>query len=168
VRFVLWAGLLGSGCSCDQVPCFERHGDPTLAQIQSQIFDRSCNKFSSCHNPYGMGDAAELNLCGPKSPYHYCSGTDTTVHDRIVNVSATCRPGSRSVEDPTCVPEDADAGPPSILVVPGDPDSSYLYRRISGDVPDGVRCMPYGTTDCLCAQGQDAIRTWIEDGALDD
>ena len=167
MQYALLATFFACGCDCGaEPPCFQ--GDPTLAEIQSQIFDRSCNKFESCHNSGAGVSVGGLDLCGPDSPGPFCDDDKTSVRDRLVDVPAGCTVGSRSCEDPACVPEDADAGPPTFRVVPGDPNASYLYRRVSGEGlgDDCVRKMPYGATDGLCKEGVDAIRTWIENGAL--
>ena len=166
MRHALVATLLACGCDCaSQPPCFE--GDPTLGEIQAQIFDRSCNDFSTCHVSGAGPSVGDLNLCGPQSPGEDCDADETSVRDRLVDVPSACSVGSRSCDDPACVPA-GDAGPPpTIRVVPGDPESSYLFMRVSGEGlgADCVRLMPYGATDGLCREGVDAIRTWIENGA---
>jgi mono/diheme cytochrome c family protein len=48
-------------------------------------------------------------------------------------------------------------------VEPGDPDASYLIRKIEGTAATGVRMPPFGNT--LDQETIDAIRQWISDGA---
>jgi hypothetical protein len=53
------------------------------------------------------------------------------------------------------------------LVVPGDPDASYLYEKVSRPMPArGVR-MP-NTSPPLEPRALDALRAWIAAGAKDD
>ena len=150
--------LLLTGCPGEEPPCFE--GEATFGEIQTKIFDVSCNNFSTCHNTTAGNSVANLDLCTPSSPADDCEFDDSDPYETLVGVEASCRVGSRSEEDPFCVVGE------TIRVVPGDPEASYLYRRVSGEGlgPD-VRKMPYGSTDGLCAEGVDAIRTWIENGA---
>ena len=58
--------------------------------------------------------------------------------------------------------------PGAILVVPGDPDASYLIHKLEGR-PDivGVR-MPRGTGPFLTEGQILVIRRWIETGAAND
>lgn len=51
------------------------------------------------------------------------------------------------------------------LVVPGNPDMSLLYRKLTTKPPCGSRMPPTGA---LSAQDQERIRKWIADGAADD
>jgi len=55
---------------------------------------------------------------------------------------------------------------PLLLVEPGSPEKSYLYRKLIGDHTDvggaGER-MPFG--DTLSAEQIETVRRWIEDGA---
>jgi hypothetical protein len=52
------------------------------------------------------------------------------------------------------------------LVVPADPSTSLLYRKLSETKPPcGSRMPPTGP---LNSQELARIRTWIEDGAADD
>lgn len=53
-----------------------------------------------------------------------------------------------------------------LLVVPFDPEQSYLYEKLTKEQPtSGVR-MPFGS-DPLSAEQITAIRLWIENGALE-
>lgn len=69
----------------------------------------------------------------------------TDAHTAIVNVMA--------------------AGTPLPLVVPGDPEGSYLYQKITQDMPvAGGRMPPSGGE--LSADRIETIRSWIAGGAL--
>jgi hypothetical protein len=55
-----------------------------------------------------------------------------------------------------------------LLVRPGDPDASYLVRKIEGGpgisgvlMPSGCPGAPQGGAVCLSADGIEAVRTWI-------
>lgn len=56
--------------------------------------------------------------------------------------------------------------PGNTLVIPGDPDNSYLVRKLEGG-PDiaGDQMPPGGALD---AERLQLVRDWIEAGALDD
>jgi hypothetical protein len=57
--------------------------------------------------------------------------------------------------------------PEQMLVVPGDPDASYLYQKVTQPVPaKGVR-MPNASPP-LEARALSALREWIRLGARDD
>jgi hypothetical protein len=51
------------------------------------------------------------------------------------------------------------------LVVPGNPDMSLLYRKLTDMPPCGSRMPPTGA---LTAAEIGRFRTWIANGALDD
>ncbi len=150
----LLAALVVTGCS-DPAPCYD--GAATFGDIQAQVFDRSCNKFSVCHGPGAGTSVGELNLCGPDSPA--CEGDPGNSYDALVGAFASCEHGPRDPDDPSCVPDE------TVRVVPGDPDASYLWRRLTGDgLGADVERMPYNSPP-LCGEALDAIREWIEAGA---
>jgi len=61
----------------------------------------------------------------------------------------------------------ASAGSSRILVVAGDPNSSYLYEKISRDTPSqGMRMPP--NAQPLSNENIERIRAWITAGARDD
>jgi hypothetical protein len=53
---------------------------------------------------------------------------------------------------------------PAIRVVPGEPDSSVLFQKLSGNSLFGQR-MPAG--GALSADDLETVRLWVEEGALD-
>lgn len=57
--------------------------------------------------------------------------------------------------------------PQYLRIHPGNPTDSYLYMKITGDPRIGGSPMPL-TGGPLAADQIEAIRQWIEDGALDD
>jgi hypothetical protein len=56
--------------------------------------------------------------------------------------------------------------PGHILVVPGDPDASYLLAKVGGPGEIQGDHMPVGT-DGISEERIEAIRSWIKDGAQD-
>ncbi|MEW5855183.1 MAG: hypothetical protein AB2A00_40780 [Myxococcota bacterium] len=123
---------------------------PTLTDIQAKVFTPSCS-LASCHG--GNTPEADLDLTTGKS------------HQQLYNrVSVFQR----------------DGGPSLVLVIPGDPDNSFLVHKLekttgqlqSGNCPEGGqgsecdlgRPMPYGNPP-ICDKQMAAIRQWIDDGA---
>lgn len=52
----------------------------------------------------------------------------------------------------------------TVRVVAGEPDSSFLYQKLTGNQSDGS---PMPPTGLLPADKQELVRVWIEEGALD-
>jgi hypothetical protein len=114
------------------------------------IFEGPVNKCTGCHGPSGA--SANLTL----------GGSDCVKSSDIV---------AALVNKPTV------AGGQFKLVVPFDPDHSWLYLKATGKAasagctPTGaVQCstglMPQGSTTVTLTQAeQDALRKWIQDGA---
>ena len=118
--------------------------EPTMASLEQHYFARSCT-FSSCH---GVMDESGEAKPAASAPW-LVSGQ---AHQALVGVIAS---------DPTA----AAAG--KMLVVPGDPDASYLVQKLEGPAPGEGALMPLGQTEPLdpdCAIA--ALRAWIEAGAL--
>jgi hypothetical protein len=84
----------------------------------------------------GAAAAGALNL----------EGTDEAVHAELVDAQATV------------------AG--RILVVPMDPGTSYLYEKLTSDMPAAGERMPM--TGELEADRIELVRAWIEAGAAND
>ena len=56
--------------------------------------------------------------------------------------------------------------PPMLRVAPGDPENSYLYRKITGRPATGTNLMPPpGATSLLTSEEKDRIKCWIDRGA---
>jgi hypothetical protein len=56
----------------------------------------------------------------------------------------------------------------AVLVVPGDPDASYLVRKLEGAADIVGSRMPRGTGPFLTAGQMQIVRRWIELGAKND
>lgn len=112
--------------------------DPTYGELQAQVFNVSCNQ-SSCHSVNGR--RGELVL------------VDGMSHAQLVNVAAD---------------NEAAAAEGLLRVVPGDPERSFLYRKLRS--PLELRygeVMPLGTGG-LDEERLDGIRAWIARGAPED
>jgi hypothetical protein len=55
--------------------------------------------------------------------------------------------------------------PGSMLVIPGDPDNSYLVKKLEGTVDIAGQRMPRGNGPFLIEGQITVIRKWIQDGA---
>jgi hypothetical protein len=132
-----FSGALPSGDGVqggDFVADFEVQGlQASLDSIQANVFAVSC-AFSGCHS----GPA------GPGLP----TGLDLTSADASFAVLV----GVASVEVPTV-----------LRVTPGDPDASYLVRKLEGTAAVGGQ-MPAGSPP-LDQATIDVIRAWINSGA---
>jgi len=113
------------------------------------IFESNTNKCTGCHGPQGA--SANLTL----------GGSDCVKSSDIVAA---------------LVNKNSTTGGQFKLIVPGDPDKSWLYLKVTGKAGT-VTCTPTGGNQCLpdtMPQGgavtltqaeQDALRKWIQDGA---
>ena len=121
-------------------------GPATLTDVQTDVFDRSCG-FSSCHG--STAGAGELDL------------TAGHAHASLVGVV----PAGVDNTDPD-LPAGVDVSG-EILVIPGDPDNSYLMKKLAG--ADGINgaAMPEGSPP-IDPKLVDEIASWIEAGAADD
>jgi hypothetical protein len=111
--------------------------DDKFSSIQTQTFDRTCNS-SSCHG--GSFPKALLDLTASKS-YEQLLG------NIIQNTAAKDRYRA--------------------LVVPGKPDSSFLYIKLKGPRTDEGVQMPE-RLPAISAPELEAIRIWIQRGAPND
>lgn len=92
-----------------------------------------------------LGQSCAFSTChGSGSGYLQLRGTDAD-YDALVGVTAF-------------------AAPDETLVVPGDPDASYLMAKLDGAAGIVGDTMPQGG-DLLDASTRDVIRDWIADGA---
>lgn len=73
-------------------------------------------------------------------------GLEGSTHAKLVDVTAT--------------------GTAATLVVPGDPDASYLLEKLTASAPTAGDPMPPGAP--LPAAKLEMVRSWIEAGAADD
>lgn len=141
--FVCAAPLVLSGAGCD-----EKLSDltgptpnltPTFASIQQEIFNTTDSSgrlaCSSCHVPGGAA-----------------AGTGLFLTDAVTSYAALVGRGSR-------------LKPGETLVIPGDPDNSYLVRKLEGGPNiNGLR-MPRNTGPFLTEGQMLVIRRWISEGA---
>jgi hypothetical protein len=119
-------------------------GPATFTTVQDDVFTKSC-AFSTCHG----GRAGDLKL------------TEGESYAALVNVT----PAGVNSTNPE-YPADVDVSD-EILVIPGDPDNSYLIKKLEGAPDINGSPMPEGS------QGFDEdkvelVRSWIANGALDD
>jgi hypothetical protein len=131
------AFVISTGCSPSPPPT-------TFAAINSQILQRSCANFSTCHSDQGQKTAANLNLA----------------HD----------PYNALVDQPSTEPGLKDATSGYLLVKRGDPDHSLLYIKLMlplAATDDGgfEESMPLGNPH-LPDTDISGIHTWILNGAL--
>lgn len=138
--------MVGCGSSSDANPCTGGQVDcngacinpiePTLAAIQSEIFEARGCALSACHD--SNFPQADLDLSSAAA-----SGMN------LVNVSST------QVTE-------------SLLVAPNDSGASYLMNKIEGvGIPLGFSRMPLNSGgEVLCNAEIEAIRQWIDDGAV--
>lgn len=121
--------------------CLEAVDHSDLAWIQENVFTPSCSRFTACHQGRALM-ANELSL------------EDGDAHAQLVGVAS--------------VEENADG---MLRVAPGDPENSYLmvllgyYGSDHPAIGDGG-LMPYNSP-LLCDEMQEAVKRWIEAGALD-
>ena len=94
---------------------------------------------NQCHG--GSNPAAGLDLQTNES--------GNEMYDRLVGVPSTQQPGLNLVEA-------------------GDPASSYLFLKLTGDPSITGGIMPAGVSGGLSPQSIDSIQTWITNGALRD
>ena len=119
----------------------ESGGDlaPTLSSLQSEVFAGSC-ALASCHSADTQTGQLVLE-------------PGTSFGD-LVDVPAV---QAGAVEDGLA------------RVVPGDPEASFLWIKLQPGVdPSYGALMPQGSTTGLDANELDAIREWIELGAMND
>jgi hypothetical protein len=111
-------------------------GDADFAAVQREVFDRSCTS-ASCH--------ASATRAGGLS----LEASDS--YDSLVDVE----------------PDNGVARAAGLLrVVPGDPESSFLVRKITSDLAPGEGSpMPLGMSP-LAPADIELVRSWIAEGAL--
>jgi hypothetical protein len=109
---------------------------PTFSSIQTEIFEMTdlAGRAACITCHTNQGRTPAQNLNLHLDPYA-----------ALVNVPSRERPGA-------------------VLVVPGDPESSYLIRKLEGRDINGVR-MPFNTPPYLTDGQILVIRRWIETGA---
>jgi len=144
-RFIATLALAGglslaAGCDSDTADPGDCNIQPRLSSVASQYFAPGC-VFDGCHTTRSSEGGLDLEAAG--------------LHARLVNVPA----------------QDANAAARGkLLVVPGDPDASFLLQKVEGRMEaDEGELMPDGATepidpDCRIRM----LREWIVRGAPND
>jgi len=112
--------------------------EPTFTSIQREIFDTT--------DPSGRTACTACHSAAGRVPSGGLNLTSGNSYAALVGVNSLERPALRRV-------------------APGDPDASYIVRKLEGG-PDivGVR-MPRGTGPYLSSGQMQVIRRWIAQGA---
>ncbi len=132
--------------------CAEADSHSDFACLQDRVFASNCSS-DSCHNAPENGQPPGGRITLTTGAYATLMGDDGS------GVMSEVAPGRQ-------------------LVVPGQPEASYLFFLLRGvyadegtppfaEPPDDVGYMPQGQMT-LCCQKIEAVRRWIEAGALND
>ena len=109
----------------------------------------------------GTFSAIYQDILAPKCAGPVCHGTESTGGSLVVDGSADASAVRATLINRA--PSGSECGTADLpLVVPGNPDRSLLYRKLSDNPPCGARMPPTGA---LTADELTSIRTWIQDGA---
>ncbi|MDB5035591.1 MAG: hypothetical protein JWQ98_2832 [Chlorobi bacterium] len=111
--------------------------EPTYTSIRNKIFTKSCST-PSCHSTEGFRGAMVLEA--------------DKAYDNLVSVPAD---------------NDGAKARHLLRVSPGQPDSSFLYIKLTHPAANEGSLMPYSGIP-LDSQSISAIRTWIANGAKRD
>jgi len=136
------SGCGGTSCEETQVDCDGTCIDvipATLEGVTTHVFEKSC-AFSTCHDAASPAESFAL-------------------HD-LASVAAAINTASSQNDS-------------VMLIAPTDPANSYIYRKLTGEnmtatdvAGNAATIMPPGSP--LCAPKVEAVRAWIEAGALPD
>jgi hypothetical protein len=141
---LLFSTLALACSSGDEPPPPPAPLDPTFANVVKQVITEV-----NCGGP----------LCHTLTAGGFTLGPKAQLHAALVDQPASGKDCKLA----------ADAGPsatPLILVVPGDPDASLLYLKLTGTQPCGKK-MP-DTAKPLTAEQIELVHDWIADGAKND
>lgn len=134
------------GCQPTMIPV----GPVSFSKDIQPIFDARC---VSCHSPGGMADQV-MHLV-PEHSYDALVPSDEN-HEGGMEGNGELLEGNGEHRD-------MDHG---ARVVPGDSANSYLYQKVSMDSPpEGGARMPFGGPPLSQSQ-IDLIKSWIDQGAL--
>lgn len=147
--WVVLPALLGA--ACDQPPYIPPKLDdgedgtttcdvqPTLSSLASKYFASSC-VFSGCHDARSNEGNLDMEA--------------EDLHAELVGVEAD---------------DDNARARGKVLVVPGDPDGSFIVQKVEGRMErDEGKWMPEGTDEPIDPECRiKMLRQWIADGALD-
>jgi hypothetical protein len=112
--------------------------------------------------PMGSSDAGIVTLADLEAHVFSASCAFSTCHSGGSPAGALDLEGS-SRDALVGVPSSANTG--RILVVPGDVEGSYLYRKLADDPPEVGDRMPIGSP--LEPARLELVRAWIANGALE-
>jgi len=144
-RLLLGCTLLGASVACDEqlkdVAGPTPNLTPTFSSIQKEIFNtRDSSGRAACVECH---NAAGARFAGGMSLVEGVS------YQMLVGVASTGKPGATRV-------------------VPGDPDNSYILKKLLGSSGIAGGRMPFGTGPFLTDGQISIIRRWIELGAKND
>ena len=155
-------------------------GTPSFATHIIPILEASCGAANNaCHSrvAYGANSSTVGGACrgwlslenAPLGSQLYAPPADAgnptgcpdkPLYDRLTEAGLSnawqCGPNTFDQSNPN---------PNVPYVVPGDPDASYLYRKINGGPYCGTPSDPMPQTGVFSAVDKDIIRRWIEGGA---
>ncbi len=125
-----------------------------LSRVVPEVSAQSTATLSFIQDTVFTPSCALSGCHGSPNPAQGMNLTAGLTFSNIVDVPSTQQPSLRRVN-------------------PGNPDASYLIRKLEGEPSiSGVRMPKVGlsgcTTSCLSQQTIDNIRQWISDGALND
>lgn len=146
--FILLLGFFLQACSGAEGAGGGTTGgiEATLSSIQTNIFTPKC---LICHTPGGEGHVQT-------EPSPLDLSTRETSFSGLVGVESVQERCGTSADQPC-----------GLRVSAGDPDSSYLINKLSGvGLSFATDPMPRNA-EPLTEEEIDAIRQWIQDGALD-
>lgn len=124
-------------------------GPATLTDVQDEVFGLSC-ALSTCH---GSGSGG-IDLSSAAAS-----------HASLVNQPAHFEPNTRGCEADGQDTDTTDRD--DVLVIPGDPENSYLVEKLRGDDDIVGSPMPECTSGLATTSPAqfDLVVSWIEDGA---
>lgn len=134
--------LSGAAVGCDEkldtVTGPSPNLTPTFSSIQKEIFETT--------DPNGRQACTICHTNVGRTPAGGLNLLASASYAALVNVNSVAKPGE-------------------VLVVPGNPDASYLVKKLEGDVSIVGRRMPRNGPPYLTEGQVLVIRRWIQEGA---
>ena len=112
--------------------------EPTFASVQREIFEST--------DRAGRPACVNCHTSTGRNPAGGMNLNHDIAYDQLVNVAARAKPGA-------------------IRVIAGDPDNSYLIRKLEGAADIVGRRMPFNGPPYLTAGQIQIMRRWIDVGA---
>ena len=136
-RFALALSLPLWGCGAEEAPAPADAValSPTLADLQTHVFEPGC-AFSGCHGADTLAGGLDLS----SAEATHASLFDVPAANELAALNGWVR------------------------VLPGDPEKSFLVRKLTGPGPGEGSAMPNAAQE-LDPYYMDLLRTWIEEGA---